>query len=144
MSATGLDVFDTTIEKTNIILKDIENELDWGGRRNQSYLALRTILHAIRDRLPLNEAVHLGSQLPLLLKGVYYDGWRPEDKPIKMHRDEFLLYIGNEFKFDTRVGLEEITKIVFNKLINHLDPAEANKILTSMPNDLADLLCIKL
>jgi len=141
MGNTGLDVFDTTIEKTNLILRDIEKELDWEGRRNQSYQALRVVLHAVRDRLPLDSAVHLGSQSPILLKGVFYDGWRPDDKPIKMHREEFLMYVGNEFKLDTKIGLEEVIKTVFNILINHLDPSEGQKILANMPKDLIGLLC---
>ncbi len=32
MSMTGLDVFDTTVQKTNIWLKDIMQELGWEDR----------------------------------------------------------------------------------------------------------------
>jgi uncharacterized protein (DUF2267 family) len=52
MSATGLDVFDSTIQKTNIWLNDLQRQ---GGfpDRHAAYQALRVTLHALRDRLPL-------------------------------------------------------------------------------------------
>ena len=50
MSMTGLDVFDTTIHKTNTWLNDLAQELG-GLDRHRSYLAMRVTLHALRDRL---------------------------------------------------------------------------------------------
>ena len=139
--STGLDVFDTTIEKTNKILKEIEADMGWEGRRGQSYSALRTVLHALRDRLPLEEAVHFSAQLPLLIKGVYFDGWNTEIVPVKMNKTEFLNYIGNEFKFDTREGLEKMTRKVMLKIFENIDPGEANKIIQALPNDITAILC---
>jgi len=138
---TGLDIFDTTIEKSNKILKLIEKAMGWENRRNQSYLALRSVLHALRDRLPVDEAVNFSSQLPLILKGVYYDGWDPMAVPIKMHKEEFLKYIGNEFKFDVDGGIEKMTKIVLEEIFKSIDPDEANKIIASLPRDIANMFC---
>jgi len=63
MSATGLEVFDTTLHKTNSWLKELMQELHWQDRR-KAYLALKATLHALRDRLTLDEAAQLGAQLP--------------------------------------------------------------------------------
>ncbi len=73
MPMTGLESFDTTVQKTNIWLKDIMQEEGWEDR-HKAYLVLRSVLHAVRDMLTIDEAAHLGSQLPMLLRGVYYDG----------------------------------------------------------------------
>lgn len=139
--STGLDIFDTTVEKTNKLLKEIENEMGWEGRRNQTYSALRSVLHALRDRLPLEESVHFSAQLPLLLKGVYFDGWNPEIVPLKMNKNEFLSYIGNQFKFDVKNGIETMTQKVLIKIFETIDPGEANKIIDALPSDITTLFC---
>jgi uncharacterized protein (DUF2267 family) len=62
MTTTGFDAFDKTIHKTNALLKHIENELGWENQRNMSYAALRAVLHALRDRLTVQEAADLAEQ----------------------------------------------------------------------------------
>jgi hypothetical protein len=63
MSATGLSVFDTTLQKTNHWLKELMRLLDWHDRQ-KAYLALRSTLHALRDRLTVEETAQLAAQLP--------------------------------------------------------------------------------
>jgi uncharacterized protein (DUF2267 family) len=70
------DTFSTTVEKTNRILKDIEKAYGWPKElRNQSYAALSAVLHSLRDRLTVDESDQLAAQLPLLVRGMYFDGW---------------------------------------------------------------------
>ena len=64
MSTSGLDVFDTTIQETNHWLKIMMGELGSDSRRT-AFNALRAALHALRDRIGLENAVHLGAQLPM-------------------------------------------------------------------------------
>ncbi len=75
MSANGLEVFDTTLQETNIWLKDIclAAEIE----RHVAWRVMGAVLRATRDRLPLELAVHLGAQMPLLVRGAYYDQWMP-------------------------------------------------------------------
>ena len=91
MSESGFSSFKTTEAKTNRVLREIEEAYGWPKeRRNQSYAALRAVLHALRDRLPVDEASQLGAQLPMLVRGIYYSGWDPSKVPVKMSRDEFM------------------------------------------------------
>jgi uncharacterized protein (DUF2267 family) len=69
MSATGLDVFDKTLQTTHIWLDELMAEI--GSDRQVAWHVLGTV----RDRIPLELAVHLGTQLPLLMRGLYYDQW---------------------------------------------------------------------
>jgi uncharacterized protein (DUF2267 family) len=69
------------MQKTQIWLKDLMSQLDWEDRPHKAYLALRTVLHALRDRLTVEEAVQLGAQLPMLVRGFYYEGWTLKGKP---------------------------------------------------------------
>lgn len=49
--------------------------------RQLAWHALGAVLRTVRDRVPLNLAVHLGAQLPLLVRGTYFEQWRPSDTP---------------------------------------------------------------
>ena len=138
--STGLDVFDSSLEKTNIIFKRIEDELEWSNRRRQTYHAVRTFLHALRDRLTIDQAVQFSAQLPLILKGVFFDGWNPKIVPIKMHREEFVQYVAGEFQLDVKEGTDRLIRIVSDAIFDHISPDERFKVLNNLPKDLFDLL----
>jgi Uncharacterized conserved protein (DUF2267) len=62
VSSTGYKTFDTTLEKTNGVLKHIEESYGWPkDLRNQSYSGLRAVLHTLRDRLTVEETAHLSA-----------------------------------------------------------------------------------
>jgi len=69
MSNNVLEVFDASLQKTQVWLNDLMSELDWQDKPQKAALALRTALHALRDRLTGEEAVHLGAQRPILIRG---------------------------------------------------------------------------
>ena len=89
MSANGLDVFDKTLQTTHIWLDEIMERL--GPDRQVAWKVLSTVLHKLRDRLPVEAAAHLGAQLPLLVRGAYYDQFEPAKQPARCRtREEFV------------------------------------------------------
>ena len=76
MSTTGLKVFDTTVQETNTWLRGLMENLHLTDRQ-EAYHDLRVTLHALRDRLTVEEAAHLAAQLPMLIRGLYYEGGTP-------------------------------------------------------------------
>ena len=90
MGEAILPVFDKTIQVTNLWLKALMDRMGEDDRHH-AYTALRSTLQALRDRLPVNEAAHLGAQLPMLVRGFYYEGWHPAGTPVKERgKDEFV------------------------------------------------------
>lgn len=139
--STGVDVFDTTIQKTINLLKDIGGEFGWPDeRRQQAYGALRSVLQALRDRLPAVEAAHLAAQLPMLVRGFYYEGWNPESVPRKMHRQEFLDAVQSQFPYSVQGGMEQLVNGVMRALSRHIEPHTFEKIKRELPQDVNDLL----
>jgi uncharacterized protein (DUF2267 family) len=139
MSATGLSVFDSTIEKTNIWLNDILDRLGWQDRQ-RAYHALRAVLHALRDRLTVTEAADLAAQLPLLIRGIYFEGWHPSGKPIKERKKEdFLAHIRAEFRNDPDIDLEDVTRAVFRVLAKHVSVGEIDDVKQMLPAEIREL-----
>lgn len=64
------------------------NSMDWmrevqealGLDEQDTYQCLRAVLHALRDRLPPAEVAALGSRLPLVVRGIFYEGWTPAER----------------------------------------------------------------
>ena len=75
MSAKGLDVFDKTIQTANVWLEEINQAI--GPDRQLAWKVLSVVLHKLRDRLPVELSAHLSAELPLVIRGAYYDQFTP-------------------------------------------------------------------
>ncbi len=140
MSTTGLEVFDTTLQKTQLWLKEIVTELEWQQNPSWAYLALRTVLHALREHLTIEEATDLGAQLPMLIRGLYYEGWTLTGKPIKdRHADEFFVHIAQSFREDAWIDPERVARAVFRVLSRHITAGERGDIIHNLPAPLREL-----
>ena len=138
MSATGLEVFDETVQKTNKWLKEIEQVL--GPDRRRAYQALRAVLHSLRDRLTINEGAHLAGQLPMLVRGIYYESWRPAVTPVKIRsRDEFLATISSHFRNVEPIDSEDAARAVFQVLERHVTAGEIADVIDALPLDIRTL-----
>ena len=141
MSNTGVRSFDTTVEKTNLVLKEIMEAYGWPReRRQQAYDALRVVLHALRDRLTVEEAADLGAQLPMLIRGLYYEGWKPSKVPMKMSKEEFVDRVRREFTYDIEGGIETLVQRVMHALRRYVTEGEWDEVRSSMPKDLRALV----
>jgi uncharacterized protein (DUF2267 family) len=110
-----------TAIKTSQILKDIETKLGWSrSRRAQTYTALRAVLHALRDTLTVFQADDLARALPVLIRGLYFEGWRPAKVPVEMDRDKFLARIQHDLNYQLDVGVETLVNNVVEVLRKYI------------------------
>lgn len=139
MSATGIAAFDSTIQTTNIWLNDLMERMGWEDK-HRAYHALRVVLHSLRDHLPVEQAAALGAQLPMLVRGFYFEGWRPADKPVKERRKvDFLAPIATSFRDDLGVDPEEVAGAVFAVIAKHVTSGEIRHIKLSLPGEIRSL-----
>jgi uncharacterized protein (DUF2267 family) len=139
MSATGLDVFDTTLQKTHSWLNELMRLMSWQDK-HKAYQAVRVTLHALRDRLSVGEVAQLGAQLPMLVRGFYYEGWRPDGAVLTTrHKEEFLAPIAEHFRSDPEVDAERIARAVFAVLAARIAKGEIEDIEHVLPKQLRAL-----
>lgn len=139
MTMTGLTAFDTTLQETNQWLNEISEELRY-PQRQDAYSALRATIQALRDRLTIDEAVHLGDQLPLLVRGIYYEGWDCSANPTgERTQDEFLGRVQQNLRYDIRMDAERIVRAVFHVLAHRISPGEVEQVVHMMPKEIQQL-----
>jgi uncharacterized protein (DUF2267 family) len=143
MSATGLEVFDKSIQTTNIWLDEIME--DMGPDRQLAWHLLGAVLRTMRDRLPAELAAHLGAQLPLIVRGAYYDQYKPEALPGKSRsQDEFLARIADELKFTRPVDTKEALQVVCSVLAKHVGDGQMTKVWDALPEEIRQVATAKL
>jgi uncharacterized protein (DUF2267 family) len=133
MSATGLDVFDTTLQKTHIMLDEVMGAI--GRDRRAAWHVLGAVLRAVRDRVPIALGAHLSAQLPLLVRGAYYDQFRPVDVPIPLRTwDEFMALVAiGLVDLDPPVPPSAAAEAVFATLSRHLSEGMVDKVCAALP-----------
>ncbi len=89
--------------------------------------------------MTVKEAVHLGAQLPILIRGVYYEGWKLSGKPVKgRHKSEFLDHVAAVFRDDPTVDPEKVTRAVFKVLACHITAGETENVKNLLPKTLQE------
>ena len=139
MTLSKIAAFDSTVQTTNQWINQIMDRLGWTDPQ-RAYHALWTVLHALRDRLPVNHAAALGAQLPMLVRGIFYEGWHPNRTPVKDRKKvDFLAHIAAEFRGMPPAEVEELTRAVLNVLAHHVSAGEVQSIKLSLPFEIREL-----
>ncbi|MFD6994345.1 DUF2267 domain-containing protein [Streptomyces sp. NPDC059943] len=141
MSEKEISSFDNMVAKANRLLRDIEEANGWPKeRRKQSYAALRAVLYRLRDRLSVDGAAHLGAQLPTLIRGVYYDGWKPSETPVELSGEEFFQRGKGRLPYAVDGGIETVVSTVLESLKRYVSEGEWDHLKSGLPNSLAAVL----
>lgn len=138
MATTGFRGFDHTLQETHQWLNEIAGEIG-NPDRQLAYHALRGVLFALRDRITVEEVMNLSAQLPLLIRGIYFEGYNVAGKPEKYHADEFLARVSRELHKVGPANAEKATMAVLRVLDRHVTLGETNDIYYALPKDIRRL-----
>jgi len=139
MSTTGLEGIDHTVQVTHSWINDLDSALGWQNKK-RTYRLLRSVLQAIRDWLPTNEMADFAAQLPELLRGAYYEHWRPATTPVAHRkRADFLARIDEAFANDPLAFTPDLVSTVFVFLSDKISRGEIKDVRHALPADLREL-----
>lgn len=134
-----IKAFDSTLETTHRWLNELMT-IAGLDNESQAYSVLRVVLHALRNRLPVDEAVQLGAEMPMLIRGFYFEGWKPALTPKKQRSlKDFIEGMEPFPKLHGALGPREAIEYVF-KLIDHrISAGEIADVRHAMPAEIREL-----
>lgn len=119
-------------------VNELAEDLGWNERR--AYHLLRSVLTTLRDWLSPEEVADLSSQLPTLIRGIYFEGWNPAESPATERRKEdFIIRVERAFVDDTNTDFETAIRAVFSLIDRHISPGESAQVRASMKKSLRRL-----
>lgn len=139
MSTQGLEVIDHTVQLTHEWINELRERLDWSSSRDALRL-LRVTLVNIRDHLGHDEMAQLSAQMPLLIRGMFFEGWQPARTPVRDRKsDYFIAAIEAQVSdvLDWR-GSQDIAA-VFQTLDNRISEGEIRDVKAGLPKSIRDL-----
>ncbi|MDW3223856.1 MAG: DUF2267 domain-containing protein [Paracoccaceae bacterium] len=139
MTAHGLEVIDHSVHLTHEWTNELAGRLGWSSKRSALRL-MRVTLHRIRDHLLVDELAQLSAQLPLLIRGFFFEGWVPKNTPVReRHAHEFIAVIDAEMENSAEYRGREDIKCVFDLLNARVSAGEIEDIRASLPSDLRQI-----
>jgi len=140
MTTHHLDVIDRSVEQAHVWVNDVADE--FGTEDHQlAYRILRAFLHAVRDRITVEESAQLAAQLPTLIRGIYYEGWRPSTTPLRYHdRETFLRKIADEALLAGSTEASYAVTAAAAVVRRHVSEGEVADVLAILPAEIRELL----
>lgn len=125
--------FEVYAGEGNRFINEVAYEL--GVERNKAARITRAVLHALRDRLPPDDAIQFAQGLPMALKGVFVDQYDISKTPVILRgRNKFIDYViskdrfNADYDFPDRQSVEEAIRAVFFVLENNMDYGQVDQI----------------
>jgi uncharacterized protein (DUF2267 family) len=127
-----------TVQQAQVWLKELRDNAGLDDEE-EALGVLRAVMHQLRDRLTPEEAVELGAQLPMLLRGIYYEAWQPSRTPERIRSKEVFLDEITIKLLPRRRDVERAVQDVFALLAHHCDAGEISQVIDQLPQDVKRL-----
>lgn len=139
MSSQGLEVIDHTVLLTHEWINDLRDRLGWKSSRDALRL-LRVTLAQVRDHLGHDELAQLSAQMPLLIRGMFYEGWSPSHTPLHERSiDQFMTPIEAKFTDVQDWHGKESVSAVFQTLNEKISDGEIEDVRAGLPQAIRDI-----
>lgn len=136
---THISIFDSNLQDANAWLEELASLGNFKDEA-QAYSGMRAVLHSLRDRLIAEEATHLGSHLPMIIRGIYYEGWKLSKAPnIERTKQQFLDSVSASLHNNTTIDPEMATRTVFRQLKKHVPQGELEHVINMLPKAVREM-----
>jgi len=128
-----IEAFESTVQASHEWVNEYAEHL---GQDHPplAFRCLRAALHVIRDRLPIAEAAALAAQLPMLLRGAFYENWRPGHAPGRVHTaDEVYELVARELAGGLGAPPRDVMRAAFTLLERRVDAGLLAKMRPILP-----------
>lgn len=137
MSAS-ISLFPQAAQQAQQWVNELADDLNWNERR--AYHLLRAVLHAVRDWLSPEEMTDLAAQLPVLVRGIYFEGWKPAETPVwERKKEDFIRRVEEAFSDEPLNDPDGAVAAVFHLLERHVSHGEIVQVRNSMKKSLREL-----
>ena len=137
---SGHHDFDHAMQEGNLWLSQVADQLHFKQEDRHAYSALLAVLHALRDLLSLELAVHLSAQLPMVVRGLFFEGWKMQRTLGETRTVEgFCEHVEHELPPKFPMDGKTVSVGIFEVLWTRLDVGETAKIIDQMPTALKSL-----
>ncbi|MFP4250726.1 MAG: DUF2267 domain-containing protein [Armatimonadota bacterium] len=139
MDYPRLQPFASTLQKADQWMKDVMEELGPDDPQ-KAYHSLRAVLHALRDRLMPGEVTDLSSEMPMLIRGLFLEGWKATEPSGALDsQEEFFEVVNEELQVPADVGPEDSVRAIFRVLEKHVSCGEIGDVKGMLPEALQPL-----
>ena len=119
-------------------VNELAADLNWN--EHKAYRLLKSVLHALRDWLSPQEMADLSAQLPVLIRGIYFEGWKPMEAPaVDRKKRDFVIRVRANMADDFDVDIDASIRAVFKLLDRHISHGEIVQVRNSMKKSLREL-----
>lgn len=134
---SSINIVDQNVKTINTWLRDISDELD-AISEEDAWARLKAVLQTLRDRITVDEAADFAAQLPIIARGLFFEGWHPAETPHKWrNREQYMEAFAEKLKGEG--DSEETLKAVLRVLDRHLDSNELARVKEMHPKEIWDL-----
>jgi uncharacterized protein (DUF2267 family) len=133
-SATG---FTHAAEQAQQWVNELAQDMGWSEQN--AHRLLKSVLHTLRDWLTPEEMADLSAQLPTLIRGIYFEGWKPDTPMWERKKRDFVICVRNSFRYEPDVDIDLAIKAVFKVLDRHISHGEIVQVRNSMKKSLRQL-----
>lgn len=133
-----INTFTQAAQQAQHWVYELADDLNW--REPRAYHLLRCVLHTLRDWLPLEEMTDLSAQLPVLIRGIYFENWKPMATPVRNRgKEHFISRVKDAFPDDQSINAEQAVVAVFSLLDRHISQGEIVQVRNSLKKAMRDL-----